>query len=71
MRRADLHPVRMMPTGPTLRRDGTMASTDKESYRLQREAERAWLTRPVTTGVAISLLATNLILTLLIVYYVA
>lgn len=48
-----------------------MASTDKESYRLQREAERAWLSRPVTTGVAIALLATNLILTFLIVYYVA
>lgn len=48
-----------------------MASTDKESYRRQREAERAWLSKPVSTGVAIALLATNLILTLLIVLWVA
>jgi len=47
-----------------------MASTDKESYRRQREVERAWLNEPVTTGVAIALLATNIIFTLLIVIWV-
>ncbi len=46
-----------------------MTSTDRDGYRRQRESERAWLGKPLTTGVAIALLATNLLVTLLIVVY--
>ena len=48
-----------------------MTSTDRDGYRRQREAERAWLGKPLTTGVAIALLATNLLVTVLIVLYLA
>lgn len=48
-----------------------MTSTDRDGYQRQREAERAWLGKPLTTGVAIALLATNLLVTVLIVLYLA
>ena len=48
-----------------------MTSIDRDGYRRQRESERAWLGTPLTTGVAIALLATNLLVTLLIVLYLA
>ncbi len=44
-----------------------MTSTDTEGYRRQRESEKDWLSKPLTTGVAIALLATNLLVTVLIV----
>ena len=48
-----------------------MTSIERDGYRRQRESERAWLGKPLTTGVAIALLATNLFVTLLIVLYLA
>ncbi len=48
-----------------------MTSTDKDGYRRQRESERAWLGKPLTTGVAIALLTTNLLVTVLIVGFLA
>ena len=48
-----------------------MTSTDRDGYQRQRESERAWLGKPLTTGVAIALLATNLLVTVLIVLYLA
>ena len=48
-----------------------MTSSDADGYRRQRQSERAWLGKPLTTGVAIALLATNLLVTLLIVLYLA
>jgi hypothetical protein len=44
-----------------------MTSIDRDGYRRQRQSERAWLGEPLATGVAIALLATNLLVTLLIV----
>lgn len=48
-----------------------MSSIDKDGYKRQRESERAWLGKPLTTGVAIALLATNVLATLVIVLYLA
>lgn len=48
-----------------------MTSTDKDGYKRQREAERAWLRKPLTTGGAIALLATNVVATVLIVLLLA
>jgi hypothetical protein len=48
-----------------------MTSTDKNGYKRQRQSERAWLGKPLTTGVAIALSATNILATMLIVALLA
>jgi hypothetical protein len=44
---------------------------DDDARRLQRESERAWLGKPLTTGVAIALLGANLVVMLAIALYLA
>ena len=48
-----------------------MTSIDKDGYQRQRESERAWLNRPLTTGTAIVLLGANVLVMLLIALYLS
>ncbi len=48
-----------------------MTSIDKDGYRRQRESERAWLRKPVSTGTAIALLGANVLVMLLVTLYLA
>ena len=48
-----------------------MTSIDKGGYKRQRESERAWLRKPLTTGTALALLGANVLVMLLIALYLA
>jgi len=48
-----------------------MTSIDRDGYKRQRESERAWLRKPLTTGTAIALLGANVLVMLLIALYLA
>ena len=46
-----------------------MTNIDRDGYQRQRESERAWLRKPLTTGTAIALLGVNVLVLLLIALY--
>ena len=48
-----------------------MTNIDRDGYQRQRESERAWLRKPLTTGTAIALLGVNVLVLLLIALYLA
>ena len=48
-----------------------MTSIDRDGYKRQRESERAWLRKPLTTGTAVALLGANVLVMLLIALYLA